>query len=199
MKVKKFKKCRRFRSTIYEKCASAKYALSEDKRRNAGGRPKRPSEYGLKLIEKQKLRLSYGLKEKKLKSYIFDAIDFKGDTNQKIHESLETRLDNVIFRLGLAGTRAMARQMVSHGHFTLNGRKFNIPSYQVKIGDKISVREGSKDRVFFQNLDKKDLPKLPKWLSFDYKALTGEVKEMPEFDSRTNEFNFAQIIEFYTR
>ena len=162
MKIKKFKKCRKFGSTIYEKCASAKYALSEEKRRFSGARPKRPSEYGLKLIEKQKLRLSYGLKEKKLKSYIFEAINAEKETNQYIYESLENRLDNVVYRLGLAETRAMARQIVSHGHIILNGRKFNIPSYQVKVGDKIAVRDGSKDRKIFQNLDKKDLPKLPK-------------------------------------
>jgi small subunit ribosomal protein S4 len=162
MKVKKFKKCRRLGSTIYEKCSSAKFALSEQKRRFNKKRGRRPSEYALKLIEKQKLRLSYGLKEKKLKSYIFDAINSSANTNQSIFESLETRLDNVIYRLGLADSRAMARQMVSHGHFTLNGRKFNIPSYQVKVGDKIAVREGSKDRAFFRDLDKKDLRKMPK-------------------------------------
>jgi small subunit ribosomal protein S4 len=162
MKVKKFKKCRRFGSTIYEKCASAKFALSEQKRKFSGKRPKRPSEYGLKLIEKQKLRLSYVLKEKKLKAYVFDAINSPEETYQKIYENLETRLDNVIYRLGLAESRAMARQMVSHGHFTLNGRKFNIPSYAVKVGDKIAVREGSKDRAFFRDIDKKDLRKMPK-------------------------------------
>ena len=162
MKVKKFKKCRRFGSTIYEKCASAKFALSEQRRRNSGKRASRPSEYGLKLIEKQKLRLSYVLKEKKLKKYVFDAINSSEETYQKIYENLETRLDNVIYRIGLAETRAMARQMVSHGHFTLNGRKFNIPSYQVKVGDKIAVREGSKDRAFFRDIDKKDLRKMPK-------------------------------------
>ena len=199
MKVKKFKKCRRFGSTIYEKCSSAKYALSEEKRKFSGARPKRPSEYGLKLIEKQKLRLSYGLKEKKLSAYIFDAINSSDETYQKIYENLETRLDNVIYRLGLAETRAMAKQMVSHGHFMLNGRKFNIPSYAVKVGDKITVREGSKDRAFLREIDKKDLRKMPKWLSFDFKALAGEITGKPEFDVKDNEFNFAQIIEFYTR
>lgn len=199
MKVKKFKKCRRFGSTIYEKCSSAKYAQSEEKRKFSGTRPKRPSEYGLKLIEKQKLRLSYGLKEKKLSAYIFDAINSSDETYQKIYENLEIRLDNVIYRLGLADSRAMAKQMVSHGHFTLNGRKFNIPSYAVKVGDKIAVREGSKDRAFFREIDKKDLRKMPKWLSFDFKALVGEATGKPEFDIKNNEFNFAQIIEFYTR
>jgi len=199
MKVKKFKKCRRYGSTIFEKCASAKYALSEQRRRNSGKRPSRPSEYGLKLIEKQKLRFSYLLKEKKLKAYVFDAINSDEETYQKIYENLETRLDNVVYRLGLAETRAMARQMVSHGHFTLNGRKFNIPSYQVKVGDKIAVREGSKDRAFFRDIDKKDKRKLPKWLSFDYKTLSGEVKAKPELDLKTSEFNFSQVVEFYTR
>ena len=195
----KYKKCRKYGSTIFEKCASAKYAISEQKKRfsSKGKRRKMLTDYGKKLIEKQKIRLSYGLKEKKLRSYVFEAIDSKNETFSEIYRLLETRLDNVIFRLGLASSRAMARQMVSHGHIMVNGRKLNIPSYSVKVGDKISVRNESKDRKTFENIDKKDKVKLPKWLSFDYKKLEGEVKAIPEME--TNEFNFQQVIEFYTR
>ena len=120
------------------------------------------TEYGKKLIEKQKIRLSYGLKEKKLRSYVFNAIDSPSETYGEIYKSLEIRLDNTIYRLGLAETRAMARQMVSHGHIMVNGRKLNIPSYPVKIGDKISVRPQSTDRKYFEGIDKKDKVKLPK-------------------------------------
>jgi len=194
-KVKKFKHCRKY-GAIYEKCRSAKFAASEQRKPK---RRQRLSEYGQQLLEKQKLKFSYGISEKKLKSYVLEAINSEIETYQKIYQNLETRLDNVIYLLGLASTRAMARQMVSHGHFTLNGRKFNIPSYQVKPGDKIAVREGSKDIKNFQDIDKKNLPKLPKWLSFDYKALSGEVVKLPEFDPKTNEFNYQQVIEFYTR
>lgn len=157
-KIKKFKKCRRFGS-IYEKCRSAKFAQSEQKRTKKRARL---TEFGIQLIEKQKLKFTYGISEKKLKKYVFEAVDSNIETYQKIYQNLETRLDNVIYKLGLAPTRAMARQIVSHGHITLNGRKFNIPSYEVKPGDKIGVRAGSKDIKIFENIDKKDLPKLPK-------------------------------------
>ncbi len=160
----KYKKCRKYGSGIFEKCSSAKYAISEQKKRfaNKGKRRKMITDYGKKLIEKQKIRFSYGLKEKKLRAYIFDAINSKNETFFEINKSLETRLDNVVFRLGLADSRAMARQMVSHGHIMVNGRKLNIPSYPVKVGDKISVRPESRDRKFFENIDKKEKAKLPK-------------------------------------
>ena len=201
MKIRaKYKKCKRLGSPVFGKCSSAKFAISLQKKRGVNGnRKRRPmiTEYGKQLLEKQKMKYSYLLKEKKLKKYVFDAIASKKETFSDIYNSLENRLDNVVYRLGLAETRAMARQIVSHGHIMVNGRKLNIPSYAVKIGDKIAVREQSKDRVIFQDLDKKDLVKLPKWLSFDYKKLEGEVKDLPEFKS--DEFNFQQIIEFYTR
>jgi small subunit ribosomal protein S4 len=198
-KIKKFKKCRKYGSTIFEKCSSAKYAISEQKKRFVvkGKRRKMLTEYGKKLIEKQKIKLSYGLKEKKLRSYVFDSIDSKNETFSEIFKNLEVRLDNVVYRLGIAETRAMARQMVSHGHIMVNGKRLDIPSYPVKIGDKISIREQSKDRKTFEDIDKKDKTKMPKWLTFDFKKLDGEVKSFPELDSQ--EFNFQQVIEFYTR
>ena len=165
MKIKaKYKKCRKLGSPVFGKCSSAKFSISEQKKKMGGPMKRRKmiTEYGKQLIEKQKVKFSYLLKEKKLKKYVFDAIDAQGDTFTEIYKSLETRLDNVIYRIGLAETRAMARQVVSHGHITVNGRKLNIPSYIVKVGDKIAVRPESKDRVIFQNLDKKDLPKIPK-------------------------------------
>ena len=161
MKIKKFKKCRKFGSSIYEKCASAKFAISEQKRRLSGGRRKMITEHGRKLLEKQKIRFSYGLKEKKMRSYVMNAINSPEETFSSFYEQLETRLDNVVYRLALAETRAMARQMVSHGHIMVNGKKMNIPSYVVKIGDVVSVREQSRDRSFFQEIEKKDKQKLP--------------------------------------
>lgn len=199
MKIKKFKKCRKFGSAIYEKCASAKFAISEQKKRFAqkGKRRNMLTEYGKKLIEKQKLRLSYGLKEKKMRSYVMNAIDSAEETFSNLNEKLETRLDNVIYRLALGSTRAMSKQIVSHGHIMVNEKKLDIPSYQVKIGDKISVREQSKDRAFLKDIEKKDKPKLPLWLKFNYKDLSGTIEKKPELEN--SEFNFQQIIEFYTR
>ena len=198
-KIKKFKKCRKYGSTIFEKCSSAKYAISEQKKRfsEKGKRRKILTEYAKKLIEKQKIKLSYGLKEKKLRKYVFDAIDSKNETFSEIFKNLEIRLDNVVYRLGIAETRAMARQMVSHGHITVNGKRLNIPSYPVKIGDKISIREESKGIKILEDVDKKDVAKSPKWLSFDFKKLNGEIKSFPELESQ--EFNFQEVIEFYTR
>ncbi|PID83624.1 30S ribosomal protein S4 [Candidatus Campbellbacteria bacterium] len=195
----KYKKCRKYGSVLFEKCQTAKYALSEQKKRfsQRGGRRKQISDYGKQLMEKQKIKIAYGLKEKKLKSYILDAINSQKETFSEIYKSLETRLDNVVYKAGLADTRAMAKQMVSHGHITVNGRKLNIPSYQVKVGDKIAVRKESQDRAMFQNLASKDLSKLPAWISFDHKKLEGEIKSDPVLER--SEFNLQQVIEYYTR
>ncbi len=198
----KYKKCRKYGAPIFEKCSSMKFVVSEQKKRmssfsNSKKRRTTITDYGKQLMEKQKLRYSYLLKEKQLKKYIFNAIDSEQETFNEIYKNLETRLDNIVYRLGLANSRGMARQMVSHGHIVVNGKKINIPSYNVVVGDKIAVKENSKDRSFFQELDLKKMPKLLKWLFFDYKKLEGEVKDEPEFEA--GEFDFQRVIEFYTR
>lgn len=195
----KYKVCRRLGNAVYEKCATPKFALAEQKRRmqRSGRRPKALSEYGKQLLEKQKLRLSYGLKEKKLKEYIFIAINSPEDTFTKLYQQLETRLDSLVYKLGITKTRAMARQCVSHGHICINGRKLNIPSYQVKAGDIVSVREGSKNVSYIANLHETSDLKPPKWIDFDYKVLSGKVLQMPELEETA--YDFQKIVEFYTR
>ncbi len=196
---KKFKVCRRLGNGVFDKCSSQQFQLSEQKRRNnrTGKRPKQLSEYGKQLIEKQKLRTVYGLKEKGLVRYTKESLFSKNDTITTLYNFLENRLDNVIYRLGFAETRAMARQIVGHGHIHVNGRKLNIPSYQVRIGDKITIKESSKDNAIFKNfLEKKD-EKVQKWLKLDKKSLTSEIISKPELDIRG--FDFKKIIEFYTR
>ena len=199
MSIKKYKVCRRLGSSVYEKCSTPQYNISEQKKRLAktGKRPKMLSDYGKKLLEKQKLRLTYGLKERALSKYVRNALSSKKDTVTSLNSTLEKRLDNVIYRLGLAATRRMARQVVVHGHILVNGRKLNVPSYQVRVGDKIAVKEGSRENRIFAELANKDLPKLVKWLSFDYSKKEGEVKKEPEVS--LTEFDFKKIIEFYTR
>lgn len=196
---KKFKVCRRLGNGVFDKCLSQQFQLSEQKRRNnrTGKRPKQLSEYGKQLIEKQKLRLTYGLKEKNLVTYTKKSLFSKNDTILTLYSLLENRLDNVIYRLGFAETRSMARQIVSHGHIHVNGRKLNIPSYQVKIGDKITIKESSKDNTIFSTFAKKKEEKVPKWLKLDKKTLASEIIAKPELDSRA--FDFKKIIEFYTR
>ena len=146
----KFKKCRKLGSRIYEKCLSPKYVLSEQKKKFLGRR--KISDYGKQLNEKQKVRLSYVLKEKKLKEYVLNAINSNEETFGEIYKNLESRLDNVIYRSGLSKSRANARQIVSHGHVYVNGRRLNIPSHAMKIGDIFEIKEQSRDKSFFQTL-----------------------------------------------
>ena len=134
-------------------------------------RPKALSEYGTQLIEKQKIRFSYGLSEKQLSNYVKKATHIKGaGTAEKFYEQLESRLDNVVYRMGLGNSRRACRQMVSHGHFIVNNHKVTIPSYEVKVGDIVKIREGSKAKKVFENLVErlKDYS-APSWVSFDLK------------------------------
>ena len=161
---KKFKICRRLGNGVFDKCSSQQFQLSEQKRRanRSMKRPKQLSEYGKQLLEKQKLKISYGLKEKGLVRYTKKALFSKDDTVTALYKMLENRLDNVIYRLGFAETRAMARQIVVHGHIYVNGRKLNVPSYQVRIGDKITVKESSRENAIFSDFLKKKEAKILK-------------------------------------
>jgi len=163
-----------------------------------GQRRAKVSEFGLQLREKQRARRIYGVLEQQFRRYYRQAIRSRGLTGLVIMQALERRLDNVVYRLGYAQSRAQARMLVNHGHFLVNGRRTNVPSMQLKPGDMISVREGSHKRPYF-----KELPDLaadrptPKWLSRDEKSLVGQLLELPtrqEIDSPVNE---QLIVEFY--
>lgn len=159
---------------------------------------KRYSERGEQLREKQKLRYIFGLTEKQLKKYFKKAVSIKGDTTLYFIQFLEKRLDNVVFRLGFAPTRASARQLVTHGHILVNGKKVNIPSYLVKKGDKIAFADEKITQVDYiaQVLNNKDLI-IPKWLKRN--KLEGEVIAEP-FDSDIEKLlNLRLIIDFYSR
>ena len=188
---------------MFDKCQTQKFALVKEKTKKKGGsrRPRQMSEYGKQLIEKQKMRYTYGIAEKQLTRYVKEALakkDAKPAT--QLVENLESRLDNVVYRLGLANSRQMARQMVSHGHITVGGRKVTIPSYKVSAGLKIGVREGSRGSVLFTNLtDKLRDHKNPSWVSFDEKSLEGEVKGRPVVDSTELLFDVGSVLEFYSR
>ena len=149
----KFKICRRLGPGVYDKCQTTKFASSSTKTLPGGKRPKAPTEYGAQLIEKQKIRFSYGISERQLSNYVKKAMEQKGaGTAEKLYEQLESRLDNAIYRLGLGASRRATRQMVSHGHFIVNNHRTTIPSYELKIGDVIKIREGSKVKKIFENL-----------------------------------------------
>ncbi len=197
---KQYKICRRLGSPIYEKCQTAKFAQSVARK---GGRsdkkPKQQSDFGLQLIEKQKVRFSYGVSEKQFSNYVEKAVETKGvPPTEKLFELLERRLDNVVYRLGLASTRALARQLVSHGHITVAGRKVTIPSYQVVHGDMISVRDGSRKSALFTDIAKKYTTYTwPNWLTFDTEKLTGTIAGSPK--NADSALNFNAVLEYYTR
>ncbi len=195
----KYKIARRL-GAIFEKTQTQKFALRQQNRKTGPGsrRPRQGSEYSKQLLEKQKLRLTYGLKEKHLANYVKQALSVKADTNASLYQLLERRLDSVVYRAGLADTRRMARQMVSHGHIMYNGRKVTVPSIAVKEGDIITVREGSQGSVLFDGLaaKKKDY-KAPAWMNLDLKNLTASITSLPE--TTIYDFDLKRIIEYYTR
>ena len=161
--------------------ATMGYAKKESNRNPGGQMRKKKSEYALQLSEKQKVKFVYGILEKQFRSYYEKATKMPGKTGDNLLILVERRLDNVVYRLGFAKTRREARQLVSHAHFTVNGKKVNIPSYLVKAGDVIEVREASRASVKFKSLLGEDAPVvlLPAWLTREKNTLTGVVAQLP--------------------
>src|SRR5690554_729470 len=156
------------------------------------------SNYGLQLQEKQKLRFLYGLSEKQFKNLFQEASKMPGITGENFMILLESRLDNLVFRLGFARSRAGARQLVTHGHITVNGKKLDIPSYRVKVGDTISLREKSRNlRVVQESLEVR--PSTPEYLSYDEQTIAGEYLRLPRRDELNPDIKEAEIVEFYSR
>lgn len=158
------------------------------------------SEFGTQMMEKQKIRFSYGITEKQLKNYFSDAKRKKGLTGNILLSTLEKRLDNAVFKAGLALSRTIARQLTSHGHFLINGKRINIPSYQVKTTDIISIRPQSKLKLIFAGLDIK-LKKhdAPSWLEVDKKNFEIKVKSDPKDYDLPKNFNMNAIVEYYSK
>ena len=156
------------------------------------------SNYGLQLQEKQKLRFLYGLSEKQFRNLFQKAVKMPGITGENFMILLESRLDNLVYRLGFARTRAGARQLVTHGHITVNGKKLDIPSYQVNVGDVIGLREKSRNlQVVEDALAVR--PSVPEYLSYDENARTGTFLRLPRRDELNQDINEAEIVEFYSR
>ena len=158
------------------------------------------SEYGLQLREKQKAKFIYGVLEKPFRNYYAKAKQQEGMTGENLMIILESRLDNVVFRLGLANTRREARQIVNHGHITVNGQKVDIPSYLVKPGDVIAVREKSKNSVRIKEIVETNANRVvPKWLSMDKNTLTGKVITLAARDDIDYEVEEHLIVELYSK
>jgi small subunit ribosomal protein S4 len=194
-----FKVCRRLGPGVYDKCQTPKFKVVAKKFTPGGRPPKALSEYGTQLIEKQKVRFSYGITERQLSNYVKKIPRAKGiNPIDKFYETLESRLDNVVYRMGIANSRRAARQMVSHGHFMVNGHRVTIPSYLVKVRDIVKVREGSKGKKVFSGIvEKIKNYKFPAWLSFDTNIMEGKIISVPK---NTETFlNFGVVFEFYSR
>ncbi|ODA42170.1 30S ribosomal protein S4 [Desulfosporosinus sp. BG] len=186
-----------------ERCYTGKCAI--DRRAYAPGqhgqaRAKKPTEYGLQLREKQKARRMYGVMEKQFRHYFDEAARRKGVTGENLLSLLERRLDNVIFHLGFASSRPEARQLVNHGHFTINGKKVDIASYSVRVGEVIAVREGSKSsprmKQLLENLGSRTVPV---WLNLDANTAAGTVVALPTREDIQLPIQEHLIVEKYSR
>ncbi|MCA9358650.1 30S ribosomal protein S4 [Candidatus Kaiserbacteria bacterium] len=198
----KFKIAKRLGAPIFEKTQTPKFELSVARSANQrrGRRPGQASDYKRQLIEKQKMRFTYGISEKQLRRYVDEAVEKSNQPVALLMERLESRLDNVVYRMGLAKTRRLARQISSHGHICVNGKKMTIPSHRVKIGDVISIREGSRQSVLFVNLaETHEAAGVPAWLTYDAKKSEGIVKAAPVYNPAETLFDPEQVMEYYSR
>ncbi|MFA4834358.1 MAG: 30S ribosomal protein S4 [Patescibacteria group bacterium] len=205
----KCKQCRRLGEKLFlkgERCYLPKCAMVK---RNyppgfhgQKGNKRRQSDYGMQLAEKQKAKKQYNLLEKQFKLTFLKAKRKPGDASENLLRTLELRLDNTVYRLGFASSRTQARQLASHGHIEVNGRKVNIPSYEVKEGDIIRVRERSKKYKFFKELPDKltrQKDSVPGWLNLDIKELAGKVLHEPKVGDIKANVNAQIIVEYYSK
>ena len=177
------------------------YAKKETNRNPGSQMRKKKSEYGIQLNEKQKVKFIYGVLEKQFRHYYEMAAAAPGKTGDNLMITVERRLDNVVYRLGFAATRRQARQLVSHAHFTVNGKKVNIPSYLVKASDVVEVAEKSRSSELFKRLTAQDAPVvlLPLWLEREKNALKGTVTRLPERGEIDTPVEEHLIVELYSR
>ncbi len=198
------KLCRREGAKLFlkgERCVSKKCAMERrpvapgfDKNKRSG----KMSDYGKQLREKQKVKRAYGVLEKQFRGYYDKAVKARGVVGENMLSLLERRLDNVVYRLGIGASRAQARQIVNHGLVTVNGKVLNIPSYSVKKGDVVSIKESKQDVQMIKDLKGLKLA-TPKWLDFDSEKLVGKVLELPARDDIDLNIQEHLIVELYSR
>jgi small subunit ribosomal protein S4 len=198
----KYKIAKRLGAAIFEQTQTQKFALAEARKtvkRSRGGRGGK-SDYGRQLIEKQKVRFTYGISERQLSNYAAGAFDTKNPP-ETLHRTLETRLDSTAYRAGFAGTRRAARQMVSHGHLLVNGTRITVPSYRVKKGDTITVREGSRTSPLFAHMTSNEgqVRSVPSWLSVDLSTMVAKVEGEPSYAATEIPLDYPAVFEFYSR
>ncbi|MCD8233206.1 MAG: 30S ribosomal protein S4 [Cloacibacillus porcorum] len=185
-----------------DRCYTEKCGLTKrnSKPGQHGTRRGKMSEYGLRLREKQKLRRFYGINETQFSTIYKKATGMSGQTGHNFLQLLERRLDNVVYRLGLGVSRSQARQLVCHGHFTVNGRKLDIPSALLKVGDVVAVAEGSRDvPTIKQNAEASASRSIPAWLEFNPEAMSGSLVAVPVREQIDVPVNEQLVVEFYAR
>jgi small subunit ribosomal protein S4 len=197
----KYKLARRYGPQIFEKTQTQKFSVrAARKAKNLKvNRPR--SDFGKALAEKQRARFTYGLNERQFSKYAKEAIaEKKKKPEESFFEKLETRLDNIVYRFKLADTRRQARQMVSHGHIAVRGRRVTVPSFRVSVGDLVSIMPSSKATKLFSNLSEKMKEhQMPAWLSFDVPRTEGKVLAAPIYQPSELAFSVPAILEFYRR
>lgn len=202
----KCKQCRREGEKLYlkgEKCFTPKCPIIRRNYKPGQHGPtsrSRPTPFGIQLREKQKARNTYGLMERQFRRYFVKAKKVRGNTTDVLVQLLETRLDNVVFRLGFGRSRALARQIVNHGHVLVNGKRVTVPSFQVKAGDVITLKEGTrKGKLFANEMPRLEQVKVPSWLHMEPAELTGKVLNVPVDADLKQNFDPRLIVEFYSR
>jgi len=206
---KKCKLCRRSGKKLFlkgEKCFTPKCVL--EKKPYAPGmldsarkHRKTFSEYGFQLREKQKVKNIYRISEKQFSNYVKKAFTKHGvNPAEQLYENLESRLDSVVFRIGFASSRSLARQIVSHGHVTVNGKRIDVPSHKVKKGDILGIREGSRVKILFSDiLSKMNKQDIPAWIKIDPTKTQGIIQGTPKLEQEGVVFNLTSVLEFYSR
>jgi len=197
----KYKIARRLGKSVFEKTQTAKFALSVEKRNGHVDGIRSRSNYGSQLLEKQKARFTYGITNTQLGKYTYQVIDSKVKNQEEmLFIALEKRLDNVVLRSGFATTRRQARQLVSHGHMKVNGVKNKVPSYSVKKGDVIELKESSRDKSIFIDLKERVTElNIPNFIKVDPKSFKITVEGDPTYNSKEIHFRLGDVLQFYKR
>ena len=196
MAINKYHKMKRCRFLELDPAVVGCYKKSI---RTSGRKTRKVSEYGIQLREKQRAKFIYCVSEKQFHRYYEMADRMKGITGENMLSLLERRLDNVVFRMGLGGSRAQARQLVNHAHFSVNGRTVNVPSFIVKAGDVIAVKENRKKDKYFEQIKTMKVGNMPKWLEFDPEKLEGKILALPAREDIDSQIAEHMIVELYSK
>ncbi|MEK7606035.1 MAG: 30S ribosomal protein S4 [Patescibacteria group bacterium] len=203
LRPKRFKIGRRLGPAVFDQTQTDRFAMSEARKKNAAKKDKHKkniSAFNLALREKQRVRLYYGMTERQFAAYVKHATELKGNPVSHLYTRLESRLDNIAYRAGLAPTHRAARQMVAHGHLLVNGKRIRVPSHQVSVEDVVGIRGGSSGKpLFMLGAEKLKEHQSPAWIAFDEKKGGWRVGGQPNLDEATSAFNFRSVIEYYSR